>query len=160
MEGINAVVAWWGAVIATFVFVWDIYKWRKAGRPQLRITAAGNMESVNAGTPRKFIVFRVTNVGDKPTTIETLALEYFKQRPPRWRNAMPDTEGVIAEPISPSKQLPHKLEVGEQWSCLIIETDEFRQWSREGYLYFYITDSATKDFRKFAKTRFEPKDYA
>jgi len=37
--------AWWGAILATVVLLWDIFKWR-ATRVRLRITAQPNMQTV------------------------------------------------------------------------------------------------------------------
>ena len=40
------IVAWWGAILASIVFVWDIYKWWTAG-PKLRVSVHTGMMSIN-----------------------------------------------------------------------------------------------------------------
>ena len=40
------IVAWWGAILATIVFAWDIYKWWTAG-PKLRVSVQTGMKSIN-----------------------------------------------------------------------------------------------------------------
>src|SRR5437879_4880685 len=37
------VVAWWGAVVATIVLLWDVYKWTHRGA-DVRVEAAPNMK--------------------------------------------------------------------------------------------------------------------
>jgi hypothetical protein len=40
------IAAWWGAVIATAVLIWDIYKWRTAG-PRIALDVRSGMKFLN-----------------------------------------------------------------------------------------------------------------
>ena len=64
------IVAWWGAIVATSVLIWDIYKWRTSG-PRIKFIVQPN--SLVVGDParkgKRFISVKATNVGDRPTTI-------------------------------------------------------------------------------------------
>lgn len=69
---LTEIVAWWGAVVATLVFVWDIYKWRQAGAV-LEVTVAPNMEPygnlLKQMTAKTYVVIEVVNKGSKKTTM-------------------------------------------------------------------------------------------
>lgn len=159
MDNVTTFLAWWGALVATSVFVWDVYKWKKTGRPNLNISASGNMQQAHSLNSQTFIMIRVTNDGDKPTTISIPAFKYYKSKPSRWRKQTPDKEGACLDPANASAPLPHKLEVGSEWVGLINETDELMQWANDGFVYFYIHDSSTKNPRKYAQTRYILKPY-
>ena len=68
------IVAWWGAIIATVVFAWDIYKWKTSGA-KIRLLVSSGMSLYGGGVKDEntYITFRVTNVEDRPTTITTIA---------------------------------------------------------------------------------------
>jgi HJR/Mrr/RecB family endonuclease len=70
------IVAWWGAVLATIVFLWDIYKWRTAGR-KLRVSVQSGMKSINMPQfeGKTLIHVNVSNYGDRPTTITNLGYQ-------------------------------------------------------------------------------------
>lgn len=67
--------AWWGAITATLIFAWDIYKWMKSGS-NLRITASPNMQllynEVPKATDPKYVFVEVSNTGDNRTTVTNL----------------------------------------------------------------------------------------
>jgi hypothetical protein len=73
----TAIVAWWGAILSTIVFLWDIYKYRRAG-PKLRVGVRAGMLMVPSTDKRTFILTEVVNVGDRPTTLANLCLAYFE----------------------------------------------------------------------------------
>src|SRR6266702_2994411 len=71
--------AWWGAILATIVFAWEIVKWFRAG-PRLRVRTAPEMQMEDGCgglSPEKYITFSVVNVGDAPTTVTHLFLTYY-----------------------------------------------------------------------------------
>jgi hypothetical protein len=43
---VSDVAAWWGAVLATVVFAWDVYKWAKSG-PRVVMTVQTHMKMIN-----------------------------------------------------------------------------------------------------------------
>ena len=73
------IVAWWGAIVATFVLLWDIYKWKTAG-PRIRFIVRSGM--IIVGDPDRegqtFISAEATNIGDRPTTITNLVVQHYK----------------------------------------------------------------------------------
>jgi len=72
------IVAWWGAVLSSVVFLWDIYKWWTAGQ-KLRVTVQTGMKSINMPQydGKTLILVNVANYGDRPTTITNLGYLYF-----------------------------------------------------------------------------------
>ena len=73
------IVARWGAIIATLVLLWDIYKWKTSG-PKLRLRIIGNMKTINIPSSEgiTFISVRVDNIGTVETTITNFYLVYYK----------------------------------------------------------------------------------
>jgi hypothetical protein len=71
---VTDIVAWWGAILATIVFAWDIIKWRLAG-PKLRLSVNSGMQSINISEyeGKTLISATVVNYGDRPTTVTHMA---------------------------------------------------------------------------------------
>ena len=80
------IVAWWGAVLASVVFIWDIIKWRR-NSPRLRLIVRPNIiypdsKKIQVGdddrgnkqaTIKPSIHIEVVNVGLVPTTITSVS---------------------------------------------------------------------------------------
>src|SRR6266480_7848771 len=75
------VVAWYGATVATIVFVWDIWKWSRR-QARLRVQVRGHVfypngavlktEKTANGETKIYAGYyhvEVTNIGELPTTI-------------------------------------------------------------------------------------------
>src|SRR5947207_1951208 len=86
MATTTEVVAWWGAVLSTVVFAWDVYKWRRTG-PKVRTSARTNMKTLNIPQydGQTLFVIEVANDGDRPTTITNVGLLYFDSAWSRFR---------------------------------------------------------------------------
>ncbi len=127
------VVAWWGAIIATTVLLWDIYKWKKSG-VDLRVRICPNMEMSGGYEPDEniYVLVVVVNRGDRPTTITHLTAYYFKNRWSRIRKKA-DKSMIIANP-SPRQPIPYKLNPGEQWMGMIIQDEELEKRAKSGVL--------------------------
>ncbi len=135
--------AWWGAVLATVVFCWDIFKWLHAG-PRLRVRTSTNMQMVNdAGTtdPEKYISFSAVNVGDAPTTVTHLFLTFYASRKHRILRR-PSAEMIVPSPRH-AQPLPKFLPIGETWGGLIRQTPELEKMLDEGLLYCGVRDEST-----------------
>ncbi|MFW1369052.1 hypothetical protein ACEWAA_22475 [Vibrio parahaemolyticus] len=68
---ISEIAAWWGAIVASIVLIWDVYKWKTDG-PKLNVLLAPNMKTF--GDPERddmtWVSITVTNVGSRPTTLK------------------------------------------------------------------------------------------
>jgi hypothetical protein len=140
--GINptAIVAWWGAILASIVFLWDIYKYRRAG-PKLRVSVRPGMVMVPSNDKRTFVVTEVVNTGDRSTTLTNLGLAYFEKEW-SWKR-LRNRPTKLAVTISPntSEPLPWELKAGNLWRGMTEQTPEIRNWARTGVLYFDLYHS-------------------
>jgi hypothetical protein len=152
------VVAWWGAILATIVFVWDIYKWWTAG-PKLRMAVLTGMESINIPQydGKTLISVNVSNYGDRPTTITNLAFVYFTNL---WRRFQHRAERAFVIPSpSDAQPLPFELKQGNLWNGVAIQDAEVEKMAKEGLLYcvLYHTHSERPLYRRvFVHERSNP----
>lgn len=117
------VVAWWGAVVATAVLIWDIVKWLRSGA-RLRCTVKPNShyqdsESVliestphsARGVIKESIHIELVNLGELPTTIMSIRAE----RPLKNGGWVGNDGSAFTEHWN--KRLPYKIDPGDIWSC-------------------------------------------
>ena len=138
----TVIVAWWGAVLSTIVFCWDIYKWRSAGA-RFRISASSNMMMIGGGIPdrddRHFVVLTVSNIGSKKTTITHMVGFHYANRWQRLRKK-PSTNFVVSAP-SDGQPIPYGLEPGARWMGMMDQGDKVIKMSRKGLLFVGIYHS-------------------
>ena len=138
------IVAWWGAILATTVLVWDIYKWKTSGS-KLRLLVQTGMKLM--GDPETeddtFVTFKVTNIGDRPTTITVVGFKYYKSWLDKYRNKT-DKAFVIPNPQFNHQVLPYILEVGQEWMGGTKQTDDVIDMAKNGYLILELCDSVHK----------------
>ena len=135
------VVAWYGAVLATLVFAFELWKWVNS-RARLRITIAPNTwypdsdvlkvtktEHGEQRELRSYFHIEVSNIGAMPTTILSIEATTAHINPfERWieNRKSRHFRGVISYAggaFTPheGKKLPHVLGPGEVWSCRVGE---------------------------------------
>lgn len=109
--------AWWGAIIATVVLAWDVFKWQKR-RCDIRLSAFPNMQSLRGGRigSDKNICVEVTNNGDKITTLTHLVVKHYKNRLAYLRRK-PSMQGLVPSPLG--QPLPYELAPGKRWAGLV-----------------------------------------
>ena len=125
--------AWWGALVATAVLVFEVIKWRKS-RAAVHVTAKPNMQLVGSGVmgAEKHILITATNRGGQPTTITHVIVAQY----PHWMariRGKPDMWGAIPDP-RPGR-LPHVLAPGEMWTGLVDQSDLAAKSKPGGLLY-------------------------
>jgi hypothetical protein len=138
----TGIVAWWGAILSTVVFLWDVYKFRTAG-PKLRFSVRTGMQSINLpGFDGKTLIqTEVTNCGERPTTLRTVGLYYF-EHPLSWsrfRNR-PTKAAILPDP-NPGRPFPFELKPGAVWTGLTEQIPEIEEWATKGILYFDLYHS-------------------
>ena len=148
MNIITNIAAWWGAVIATFVIIWDIYKWKHSGAI-INVTASSNMQMGENFPPcesdKDYISIIVTNTGNIKTTITHLVIFYYKYNP-ILSKILKKKARTFPEPDPfNSPLLPIMLVPGERWLCDIKRNDELEKLSRRGFLYCGIYHSSSKN---------------
>jgi hypothetical protein len=127
------VVAWWGAILSTTIFLWDIYKWRTSG-PKLRVSVQAGMQSINMPEfeGKTLILTNVSNYGDRPTTITNLAFLYYKNIWSLIRDR--NDKGFIVATPSTVQRIPYELKQGTMWTGISIQDEEIENMARNGYL--------------------------
>ena len=131
----TVIVAWWGAVTATFVLLWDVYKWKTSG-PKIRFYAKPNMKTVNMPSHegKTWIGATAENIGTGATTITNLCFQYYKNFFKKVIKKSDSSFVVGRAEATPSQSIPYILNPGTIWQGLSLQTDEFEKMSREGYL--------------------------
>jgi hypothetical protein len=140
MPKITEIVAWWGAVLSTTVFLWDIYKWRTAG-PKIRLTVQTNMEGINMPEHQGKTLLRieVSNHGDRPTTITNVFFLCYISAWARIRNKA-SKMFVIPRP-STAQPLPFELKSGCVWRGIGIQDQGLEQAARSSQLFCFVCHS-------------------
>jgi hypothetical protein len=118
----SIVAAWWGAVLATIVFFWDVYRWARSGA-RLVVTATPNMQQVVPGvglSPDLHVNTLVRNVGDASTTI-THVMGYVFQ--PGWLGFGRQRVAAFAIAPGPTNVYPHVLEAGSTWNAWVPQSE-------------------------------------
>lgn len=139
------IVAWWGAIIATTVLVWETYKWRNSGA-RIRYFVASGMKTFGGlgGDEKTYITFRVTNIGDRPTTITTVAGKYYKNLWRKITNKV-DQAFIIPNPAFNHQVTPYVLEAGQEWMGGAEQTVGIEEMAKNGYLIIEVYDSVHKE---------------
>lgn len=138
------IVAWWGAIVATFVLVWDVYKWTRRG-PDVRVEAAPNMK-VFPKLPHtgdtNFIFVAATNHGAQPTTVTHLAGVYY---PSLWHKfTRRKGQHFVVFNNALGTPFPHVLPPGERWTGAIDQDDATKKYGSSGRFYCGVFHSHSK----------------
>ena len=150
-------VAWWGAVVATFILLWDVYKWKTSG-PKIRFCAKPGMKTINMPTHdgKTWINATAENIGTRATTITNLGIRYYKNWLTRALRK-PDSSWVVGMPEpNPNYSIPHVLQPGGVWQGLAEQTEEHEKLSREGHLVcelYYSQSRKPKECRVIVKDK-------
>jgi len=154
-------LAIWGAVVSTGLAIWDGYKWIRMGRAELSVSANGGMFSTVRSDKQTYVLVHVTNVGDRPTTLQLLTFRYYQAEPKNFKIA-PDKQGVFNLFTSylqgTPPPLPKKLETGEVWSNILPQTPDLEEMAREGFLYIEAAHSLGQKPFKNPRARLILKD--
>lgn len=137
-------IAVYAAVVATFVLLWDIVKWAMQG-PNLMVDVQTGMKMYGGDVPddRKYVVMRVTNRGDRPTTITNMGYLLYRDDWDAKVNRNGNTFAAIVPNPSPNQPLPYTLAIGVQWIGMAWQDDEITQMARDGCLICALYHSHT-----------------
>ena len=125
--------AWIGATTGTLALLLQVVKWIRSGT-RLDISSNSNMIPIDP-TPdfpsEPHLMIWVRNVGDAPTTLTTLALEYYRNR---WSRLIRrgGEHGVVLKPAG--DPLPMVLQPGQQWSSIVKRGSPVEKARDSGFL--------------------------
>ena len=135
--------AWYAAVVATGVLIWDVVKWKKGG-PQIKAEAFAGWESygVSEMEGKSLTLVKATNVGDLPTTLSSWGMYWYPEgvsvKKKEARKAF-----VMQGGLAGLGQVPKKLEPGDVWSGVASEDDQYNDMLRTGQLFMALGFSHT-----------------
>ena len=144
--------AWWGAITASGVLAWDIYKWRKS-KSNIRVSASPNMQTLSGGhlEDDKKIFVEVANNGDKTTTLTHLVVKHYKNFFDLLRRKS-SMQGFVPNPVG--NPLPYELAPGKRWTGLIDQKDLEGKSAGIRYLYCGVHHTASKK-AKMVRAKFD-----
>ncbi len=151
-------IATYAAVVATFVFGWDAYKWLNQG-PKVKGYAQSGMKMMGGALPdpNTYVSITAVNHGDRATTITNMGFLYytnwFKAHFLRNRPA----KGFIVTTPSQAQVIPYRFEAGAQWIGMAIQDADVDRMIREGYLFAVLYCSTTGKGTRF---RLKPKEHS
>jgi hypothetical protein len=130
---ITEIVAWWGAILATIVFIWDIIKWRLAG-PKLRLRVVCNMKPINVPeyVDKNLIYANLENYGDRSTTITHMTFVHYSNIWKRVRYKHEEAMWVSTPNIH--FPLPHELKPGKMWQGIAYQDEILNKVGPSGFL--------------------------
>jgi len=139
------IAAWWGAIVASIVVLWDVFKWR-ASQVNLRVSAQPNMRTVTHSGKLDDdlnIFVEAVNNGDKSTTITHLVVKHYSNIFYRLRGKT-SMQGLVALPGG-TQPLPFELGPGKRWAGLIDQKEVEAKAGINGYFYCGIIHTASKN---------------
>lgn len=144
--------AWWGAITATVLLGWDIYKWQKS-KSNIWVSASPNMQTLIGGhlEDDKNIFVEVANNGDRATTLTHLVVKHYKNIYDLLRRK-PSMQGLVPNPVVNS--LPYELAPGKRWTGLIDQKDLEEKSAGIRYLYCGIHHTASRK-AKMVRVKFD-----
>lgn len=133
----SILAAWWGALIATIVLLFDCYKWAISG-PRIRCDSKYGWKIMVEGDNNEYIFFSVTNTGDCPTTITKQFALYWPNRIKRYF-CKSKKQFYIKGGLYGMGEIPMIIKPGEVWNGLGQINDDIRSlMNKGGYLFLSL----------------------
>lgn len=112
------IAAWWGAILSSIVFLWNLYKWKvKAARLLMWLEPNTRAFGDPAGEAKSWISVTVSNIGERPTLLQSLGIRYYAGWLQRLRN-QPEISVAFPNP-SQNFPLPRLLKPDDHWAGMI-----------------------------------------
>jgi len=136
--------AWWGAILASVTFVWELIKW-KADRLRLHADSSTFqvvIQQFNGKPPIQggcFVNVTISNTGGRRTTIMGVSLHAYHSR-------LSKILGRLSGPISDVQpkepnQLPQALDAGDVWVGFVQLDENAKRLASRGLLYCLALNS-------------------
>jgi len=143
---VTDVAAWWGAVIASLVFIWDIYKWKMSGA-RLHLSASPNMQFFGShqevNDNKTYVFVEVSNVGNRNTTLTHLFGVYYASSWDWLFHKKPTTQFIVPTPAF-AQSLPFLLSSGARWTGALLQNEELENMMKSGRFYCGVYQSGNK----------------
>lgn len=134
--------AWWGAIVASLVFGWEIWKHVRSG-PRLRITVSPNMVTAGNGVISKvqMIFVTVVNCGDQATELTHFLGVHYRTKIDMWTGKKGRTFIIPRNGAGP--EVPFRLEPGSRWTGGIEQGSMVEDFGAKGVLCCGVIDAAS-----------------
>ena len=135
-------VAIYAAIVATGALALEIRRWFEAG-PKLALTVIAKARIYGGIAPdeSQYLSVRVTNRGDRPTTVTNFGLLQYESRYKQYQNQS-SRSAIIVQPEGEwGPPLPHVLQPGTEWTGMAKYNDDLVEWAKTGKLYAAIHSS-------------------
>jgi hypothetical protein len=129
-------IAMYAAVLSTVIAVWEFIKWR--GRNAIKMMCTPNMLFFPSRDKQKYIVVKVINRGDRPTTITHMLGYHWKSRLERLLDRKKRKANAF---IVNSDNVPKVIQPGEEWMGQALQNSEIEKMASEGCLYMGVIHS-------------------
>ena len=137
-------IAFYAAIVSTSLLSFEIIKWYRSG-PQITFSIQSDMNIINVpnvSEEKTFTVFKLTNKGDRSTTIETIDYRYYKNKIHYYlrKSSMAAVIGNTG-----FKPLPYVLEPGTNWLGVMDEIMATENYTKKGLFVFEASMSHQKN---------------
>ena len=141
----------YAAIVATGALALEIRRWFESG-PKLTLTLMPNAKLFGGieSDENEYLCARITNRGDRPTTITNFALHQYRSLIHRLLNRAFRAAIVPRPQVVGGVALPHVLQPGTEWTGMAIYNAELIDWARTGELFVAIYSSG---FRRPTKRK-------
>ena len=148
MDG-TLLIALWGAIVATIVLIWDIYKWATDG-PKLVLVVDPSVVfprgADHPGGDLPQIAVTVTNVGHGRTTLTDLSLVRYPSLLAWLRRKADETTSLVqTNPIRPFR---HELDTAQDWTHRFVRTPAIERLASSGRCYCVVRHSMSQSVSK------------
>lgn len=143
-------IAFYAAIVSTSLLSFEIIKWYRSG-PQITFSINTNMNVINVpniSEEKTFTVFKLTNKGDRATTIEGIGFRYYKNTIHYYTRKSLKAAVIGNTCFEP---LPHVLEPGTNWQGLMDEIMATKNYTQKGLFVFEASMSHQKKPITFKK---------
>ena len=135
--------AWWGAIIATFAFIWNLINTIRDGA-RIKITATPNMvyyppDPVTKG--KSYISLTAVNRGNSATTITNFCGYYAKSR---WDVMRKKAQYFVVNTTELSHPIPKLLNPGEEWKGMLDQGDLEKKKEGASFIYVGVVHNQSK----------------
>lgn len=148
---LSEIAAWWGAIIATLLLMWDVYKWRRSGaRIHVRVGTDFLLVGSKSGSAlegeQTFACITVVNEGDLPATINMACGAYFPTLLHRWiRRIRGSTHFLVTLDQDLGSRVPQVVGPGEQWTGVFPQDSLKEKYcGMRGTLYLGVMHTASR----------------
>ena len=118
MASLTELVAWYGAVVASTVLAWDVFKWRRSG-PRLTVQIIPYYKP-SLRYSDDYIRIDISNVGEQATTLTAIYGYNLTRLQILFRRRKKRLDMLYNQ--SDTDSLPIKLESGDAWHYVFLKT--------------------------------------